>query len=198
MLSPPRLDTMSRKMVPIAVILYKKVKLRVASMSHADKVQLDIYGALAEQERDFISKHTKAALAADDARDRHRGLFQHSLVPYHFGRRAELDRAGHALPVAHRRSGDLPEVDQGDHRARPRQPPLGRYFIGRHLVSGRAAQAVREGCRRKGPHPDLHPAIMCNWNRRRACALARRGVRATSAGPGSRNPPPGGGGLCLS
>ena len=41
---------MSRKMVPIAVILYKKVKLRVASMSHADKVQLDIYGALAEQD----------------------------------------------------------------------------------------------------------------------------------------------------
>ena len=31
-------------------------------MPHADKFQLHIYAALAEQERDFISKRTKAAL----------------------------------------------------------------------------------------------------------------------------------------
>lgn len=41
----------------------KKVKLRVASMPHADKFQLHIYAALAEQEREFISARTKAALA---------------------------------------------------------------------------------------------------------------------------------------
>jgi DNA invertase Pin-like site-specific DNA recombinase len=40
-----------------------KLRLRVASMPHADKFQLHIYAALAEQERDFISKRTKAALA---------------------------------------------------------------------------------------------------------------------------------------
>ena len=32
-------------------------------MPHADKFQLHIYAALAEQEREFISKRTKAALA---------------------------------------------------------------------------------------------------------------------------------------
>jgi DNA invertase Pin-like site-specific DNA recombinase len=38
------------------------LKIRVAQMPHADKFQLHIYAALAEQERDFISARTKAAL----------------------------------------------------------------------------------------------------------------------------------------
>ncbi|CAN7537100.1 recombinase family protein [Phyllobacterium sp. LjRoot231] len=64
-----KLDRLSRKMSLIASIMDdKKVKLRVASMPHADKFQLHIYGALAEQEREFISKRTKAALAAAKAR----------------------------------------------------------------------------------------------------------------------------------
>jgi site-specific recombinase XerD len=45
-----------------------KLSLRVAQMPHADKFQLHIYAALAEQERDFISKRTKAALAEAKAR----------------------------------------------------------------------------------------------------------------------------------
>ena len=40
-----------------------KLDLRVASMPYADKFQLHIYAALAEQEREFISRRTKAALA---------------------------------------------------------------------------------------------------------------------------------------
>lgn len=64
-----KLDRLSRKMSLISAIMDDpKVKLRVASMPHADKFQLHIYGALAEQERDFISKRTKAALAAAKAR----------------------------------------------------------------------------------------------------------------------------------
>ncbi|MDE4060088.1 recombinase family protein, partial [Phaeobacter gallaeciensis] len=43
-------------------------KIRVAAMPHADKFQLHIYAALAEQERDFISLRTKQALAAAKAR----------------------------------------------------------------------------------------------------------------------------------
>jgi DNA invertase Pin-like site-specific DNA recombinase len=39
-------------------------------MPHADKFQLHIYAALAEQERDFISRRTKAALAAAKAKGR--------------------------------------------------------------------------------------------------------------------------------
>jgi len=37
---------------------------KVAQMPHADKFQLHIYACLAEQERDFISQRTKAALQA--------------------------------------------------------------------------------------------------------------------------------------
>lgn len=64
-----KLDRLSRKVSTIADIMDdKRVQLRVASMPHADKFQLHIYAALAEQERDFISARTKAALAAAKAR----------------------------------------------------------------------------------------------------------------------------------
>ncbi|OQM73630.1 recombinase family protein [Manganibacter manganicus] len=58
-----KLDRLSRKVSFIANIMEdKKVRLRVASMPFADNFQLHIYAALAEQEREFISKRTKAAL----------------------------------------------------------------------------------------------------------------------------------------
>lgn len=64
-----KLDRLSRKVATIAALMDdKRVQLRVASMPHADKFQLHIYAALAEQERDFISARTKAALAAAKAR----------------------------------------------------------------------------------------------------------------------------------
>lgn len=60
-----KLDRLSRKVSFIATLMDdKKVKLRVAQMPQADKFQLHIYAALAEQEREFISARTKAALAA--------------------------------------------------------------------------------------------------------------------------------------
>lgn len=58
-----KLDRLSRKVSFIASLMDdSKVKLRVASMPYADKFQLHIYAALAEQERTFISERTKAAL----------------------------------------------------------------------------------------------------------------------------------------
>ncbi|UWU21086.1 recombinase family protein [Rhizobium sp. CB3060] len=58
-----KLDRLSRKVAFIANLMDDpKVKLRVASMPQADKFQLHIYAALAEQERKFISERTKAAL----------------------------------------------------------------------------------------------------------------------------------------
>ncbi|MCA0344133.1 MAG: recombinase family protein [Proteobacteria bacterium] len=58
-----KLDRLSRKVSFIATLMDdKRVKLRVASMPFADKFQLHIYAALAEQERQFISERTKAAL----------------------------------------------------------------------------------------------------------------------------------------
>lgn len=46
----------------------RRLDFRVANMPHADKFQLHIYAALAEQEREFISIRTKAGLAAAKAR----------------------------------------------------------------------------------------------------------------------------------
>ena len=59
-----KLDRLSRKVSFIATLMdRKKLQLVVAAMPHADKFQLHIYAALAEQEREFISLRTKAALA---------------------------------------------------------------------------------------------------------------------------------------
>ena len=59
-----KLDRLSRRVSFIASLMEdKRLSFKVAQMPHADKFQLHIYAALAEQERDFISKRTKAALA---------------------------------------------------------------------------------------------------------------------------------------
>jgi DNA invertase Pin-like site-specific DNA recombinase len=64
-----KLDRLSRDVAFIATMLKdKRLSFRVASMPYADKFQLHIYAALAEQERDFISRRTKAALAAAKAK----------------------------------------------------------------------------------------------------------------------------------
>lgn len=64
-----KLDRLSRKVSFIASLLEDKtLKFKVASMPSADKFQLHIYAALAEQERDFISMRTKAALQEKKAR----------------------------------------------------------------------------------------------------------------------------------
>lgn len=64
-----KLDRLSRKVSFVATLMDDpKVKLRVAAMPNADKFQLHIYAALAEQEREFISLRTKAALAEAKAK----------------------------------------------------------------------------------------------------------------------------------
>lgn len=69
-----KLDRLSRDVAFIATLLKDKhVSFRVASMPSADKFQLHIYAALAEQERDFISARTKAALAAAKAKGKKLG-----------------------------------------------------------------------------------------------------------------------------
>lgn len=69
-----KLDRLSRRVSFIAALMDDpKMKLRVASMPNANNFQLHIYAALAEQERDFISLRTKAALAAAKAKGRKLG-----------------------------------------------------------------------------------------------------------------------------
>jgi len=64
-----KLDRLSRKVSFIANLMDDKaLKITVAQMPYADKFQLHIYASLAEQERDFISQRTKAALGEAKAR----------------------------------------------------------------------------------------------------------------------------------
>ncbi len=64
-----KLDRLSRRVSFIAALMEEKaLEFKVAQMPYADKFQLHIYACLAEQERDFISQRTKAALAAAKAR----------------------------------------------------------------------------------------------------------------------------------
>lgn len=62
-----KLDRLSRDVETVARLI-KAVDIKVACMPYADKFQLHLYAALAEQERDFISARTKAALQAAKAR----------------------------------------------------------------------------------------------------------------------------------
>ncbi len=64
-----KVDRISRDMeVRARIVKDKQVQLRVASLPHADNFQIHLYGALASQEREFISQRTKAALASAKAR----------------------------------------------------------------------------------------------------------------------------------
>jgi DNA invertase Pin-like site-specific DNA recombinase len=64
-----KLDRLSRSVAFIATLMEdKQLEFTVATMPSADKFQLHIYAALAQQEREFISTRTKAALAEAKAR----------------------------------------------------------------------------------------------------------------------------------
>lgn len=58
-----KLDRLSRDVEHIAGLL-KLVDFKVATMPNADKFQLHLYAALAEQEREFISRRTRDALVS--------------------------------------------------------------------------------------------------------------------------------------
>lgn len=64
-----KLDRLSRRVALIAQLIDDpKLAVQVANMPNADKFQLHIYAALAEQERDFIAARTRAGLAAARAK----------------------------------------------------------------------------------------------------------------------------------
>ena len=64
-----KLDRISRRVSFTSSLMEDRdLDFKVAQMPYADKFQLHIYAALAEQERDFISQRTKAALQAAKAR----------------------------------------------------------------------------------------------------------------------------------
>lgn len=58
-----KIDRISRSVLHIAQLM-EKVDFKIATMPMADRFQLHLYAALAEQERQFISQRTKDALGA--------------------------------------------------------------------------------------------------------------------------------------
>ena len=89
-----KLDRLSRKVSYVATLMEdKKLNFVVASMPYADKFQLHIYAALAEQERDFISIRTKAALAAAKERGVKLGGARPEAAARHEAVKAVADRA---------------------------------------------------------------------------------------------------------
>lgn len=64
-----KLDRLSRSVAFVANLLEDKtVEFKVAQLPRASRFELHLWAALAEQEREFVSQRTKAALAAAKAR----------------------------------------------------------------------------------------------------------------------------------
>ena len=59
-----KLDRLSRSVLHIARLLDDKIDFKVATMPQADKFQLHLFAALAQQEREFIANRTREALAS--------------------------------------------------------------------------------------------------------------------------------------
>lgn len=85
-----KLDRLSRDVEDIAGII-KRVDLKVCCMPHADKFQLHLYAALAEQEREFISQRTKAALKQAKARGVQLGGLRDATMQRNKVRKAKAD-----------------------------------------------------------------------------------------------------------
>jgi len=64
-----RVDRITRDLEVLArIVKDKQVQVRVACLPYADNFQIHLYGALAVQEREFISRRTKQSLAAAKAK----------------------------------------------------------------------------------------------------------------------------------
>ena len=104
-----KLDRLSRRVSFLAALMEQRgLEFKVAQMPYADKFQLHIYAALAEQERSFISQRTKDALSAAKARGQKLGAPTHHIAALATARKekALVDAkkvAGVILPL--RRSG---------------------------------------------------------------------------------------------
>lgn len=94
-----KLDRLSRNVAFVANLLEDKtVDLVVAQLPRASRFELHLYAALAEQEREFVSQRTKAALAAAKARGVKLGGARPHLPEHNQRRRERADR--HAQSVA--------------------------------------------------------------------------------------------------
>lgn len=127
-----KLDRLSRKVSFIAALMDdKRLRLRVASMPHADKFQLHIYAALAEQEREFISKRTKAALASAKARGVALGGLRDATMKRNEAAREAADAAAHRVSATvlgmRRGKASLRQIAAALNEARTPSPRGGKW-----------------------------------------------------------------------
>lgn len=93
-----KLDRLSRKVSFISNLIEdKRLDFKVAVMPSADKFQLHVYAALAEQERDFISQRTKAALAEAKARGKKLGGLRDKTMKRNVALKAQADERARKL-----------------------------------------------------------------------------------------------------
>jgi len=90
-----KVDRLSRDVEFVARLLKdKKVRLRVANLPNANNFQIHLFAAIGEQEREFISMRTKAALREWKIRNPHRSLGNPKLSElnkHQKGQRKEFD-----------------------------------------------------------------------------------------------------------
>lgn len=98
MLLVAKLDRISRDVEHIAGLL-KLIDFKVATMPNADKFQLHLYAALAEQEREFISQRTSDALASLKARAEAGDPIALAKIERRSAGRAAAHRAGNTAAV---------------------------------------------------------------------------------------------------
>ena len=100
-----KLDRLSRRVSHLSALMEERgLDFKVAQMPHADRFQLHIYAALAEQERQFISQRTKSALAAAKARGVRLGPTKNTVAAMVKARQEQAKRdaqkvAGVVLPL---------------------------------------------------------------------------------------------------
>jgi len=94
-----KLDRLSRDVEHIAGLL-KLVDFKVATMPNADKFQLHLYAALAEQEREFISRRTRDALASLKARADSGDVAARAKIDRRTAGRLAANKAGNSAAVS--------------------------------------------------------------------------------------------------
>jgi DNA invertase Pin-like site-specific DNA recombinase len=93
-----KLDRLSRNVAFVATLLEDKtVEFVVASLPQASRFELHLYAALAEQERQWVSTRTKAALAAAKGRGVKLGGARHHLPDLNRAKQERVRQEAEAL-----------------------------------------------------------------------------------------------------
>ena len=92
-----KLDRISRRVSFIANLMESNIQFKVAELPNADPFQLHIYSALAEQERQLISRRTKEALAVRKAQGVELGKYGKVLAQKN--REEKLNFANQIMPL---------------------------------------------------------------------------------------------------